>query len=45
MMLLLVQDLAIMACNKNKYRPVADIVKNKVNLGFKRYDNKGSIQK
>jgi len=37
--------LAIMACNKNKYKPNRDIVKNKVNLGFKRYDNKGSISK
>jgi hypothetical protein len=37
--------LAIMACNKNKYKPNRDIVRNKVNLGFKRYDNKGSISK
>jgi len=37
--------LAIMACNKNKYKPNKDIVRNKVNLGFKRYDNKGSISK
>jgi hypothetical protein len=35
--------LAIMACNKNKYRPTAVRVQNKVNLGFKRYDNKGDI--
>jgi len=37
--------LAIMACNKNKYKPVRDVIKTKVNLGFKRYDNKGSISK
>jgi len=34
-----------MACNKNKYKPNKDIVRTKVNLGFKRYDNKGSISK
>ena len=33
--------LAIMACNKNKYRPVAEIVKEKVNLNFSKYDNRG----
>ena len=33
--------LAIMACNKNKYRPVAEIEKQKVNLNFSKYDNKG----
>ena len=33
--------LAIMACNKNKYRPVAEVIKNKVNLNFAKYDNKG----
>ena len=37
--------LAIMACNKNKYKPNKDTVRTKVNLGFKRYDNKGSISK
>ena len=35
--------LAIMACNKNKYRPVAQRTKKDFNLGFKRYDNKGNI--
>jgi hypothetical protein len=35
--------LAIMACNKNKYRPVAPIKRKHINLGFKRYDNKGNI--
>ena len=33
--------LAIMACNKNKYRPVAEIKKEKINLNFSKYDNKG----
>ena len=33
--------LAIMACNKNKYKPVNDVIKQKVNLGFKKYNNKG----
>ena len=33
--------LAIMACNKNKYRPVPDVIKQKVSLSFAKYDNKG----
>ena len=33
--------LAIMACNKNKYRPIAETIKEKVNLNFSKYDNKG----
>jgi len=33
--------LAIMACNKNKYRPVAEVIKDKVNLSFAKYDNRG----
>ena len=37
--------LAIMACNKNKYRPVAEVIKEKVNLNFSRYDNKGTKSK
>jgi len=37
--------LAIMACNKNKYRPIPHIIKTPVNLGFKKYDNNGSISK
>ena len=37
--------LAIMACNKNKYRPVNEISREKVNLGFKKYNNKGSESK
>jgi hypothetical protein len=37
--------LAIMACNKNKYRPVPKRSMKKINLGIKRYDNKGIISK
>ena len=37
--------LAIMACNKNRYRPVAERSIKKIDLGFKRYDNKGTISK
>jgi hypothetical protein len=37
--------LAIMACNKNLYRPVPDKNINKVNLGIKTYDNTGIISK
>ncbi len=37
--------LAIMACNKNRYRPVAERKIVSSNLGFKRYDNRGSISK
>ncbi len=37
--------LAIMACNKNKYRPVAEVIKEKVYLNFSRYDNRGSKSK
>ena len=37
--------LAIMACNKNRYRPVPDIKRQPINLDFKRYDNKGGISK
>jgi len=37
--------LAIMACNKNRYTPVAERTKKIVNLGIKRYDNKGYISK
>ena len=33
--------LAIMACNKNRYRPVAERKLTTVPLGFKKYDNKG----
>ena len=37
--------LAIMACNKNRYRPIAYVNKQPVNLGIKTYDNSGSISK
>jgi len=37
--------LALMACNKNKYRPVNEIIREKVSLGFSSYDNKGQISK
>jgi len=37
--------LAIMACNKNKYRPIAEIIKEKVNLNFSKYDNRGNESK
>jgi len=35
--------LAIMACNKNKYRPVPTRVQQNINLGIRRYNNKGSF--
>ena len=35
--------LAIMACNKNKYRPVPLVQKNNINLGIRRYNNEGYI--
>ena len=37
--------LAIMACNKNRYRPIPHIIKQPVKLGFKKYDNEGSLSK
>jgi len=37
--------LAIMACNKNKYKPHAIREKSKVNISFSRYENKGTISK
>ena len=37
--------LAIMACNKNRYKPVADRSVKKINLGIKKYNNKGSLSK
>ena len=37
--------LAIMACNKNKYRPNPQVISKPIDLGIKRYDNKGSISK
>ena len=35
--------LAIMACNKNKYRPVRKKLKNEINLQMSKYNNTGSI--
>ena len=37
--------LAIMACNKNRYRPAPHSFKNPIKLGFSKYDNEGSISK
>ena len=37
--------LAIMACNKNKYRPVAQVINEPVNLTFSKYDNRGNESK
>ena len=37
--------LAIMACNKNKYRPNPSVVKDKINLGIKKYNNDDIISK
>jgi hypothetical protein len=35
--------LAIMACNKNLYKPVAERAKKNINLGIKRYNNEGNF--
>jgi len=37
--------LAIMACNKNKYRPVPQVVRKNYDLGIKKYDNSGLLSK
>ena len=37
--------LAIMACNKNKYRPTAERQIKHINLGIKTYNNKGILSK
>ena len=37
--------LAIMACNKNKYRPVPKIIRQNYDLGIKKYDNSGLLSK
>jgi len=37
--------LAIMACNKNKYRPVAQIQRKVYDIGIKKYNNKGTLSK
>ena len=37
--------LAIMACNKNRYAPVNRIIRKPIDLGIKRYNNKGLVSK
>jgi hypothetical protein len=37
--------LAIMACNRNKYRPVPTITRKTYDLGFKKYNNNGTMSK
>ena len=37
--------LAIMACNRNKYKPIANRTTKKIDLGIKTYDNSDSISK
>ena len=37
--------LAIMACNKNKYRPIPKLIKQEYELGIKKYDNTGALSK
>ena len=37
--------LALMACNKHRYYPVNKIKKESVELGIKRYDNRGNTSK
>ena len=37
--------LAIMACNKNRYRPVAERINKKIDFGIKKYNNDGSLSK
>ena len=37
--------LAIMACNKNKYRPIARLEKKVFDLGIKKYSNNGLMSK
>jgi len=37
--------LAIMACNKNKYRPTVEVIKEKVSLNFTKYNNDGNNSK
>jgi hypothetical protein len=34
-----------MACNKHRYSPKGDITVNKINLGFKKYNNEGTTSK
>ena len=37
--------LAIMACNKNKYRPIPELDITPMNLNFKKYNNEGLLSK
>jgi len=37
--------LALMACNKHRYTPNKPILRESVDLGIKRYDNKGYTSK
>ena len=37
--------LAIMACNKNKYRPVPKMIRKNYDLGIKKFDNSGLLSK
>ena len=37
--------LALMACNKNRYIPKAQMQRVAVDLGIKKYDNKGGMSK
>jgi hypothetical protein len=37
--------LALMACNKNRYAPVSRRKREPIDLGIKRYDNKGLVSK
>ena len=37
--------LALMACNKNKYRPNPKVIMKNYDLGIKKYDNKGQLSK
>jgi len=37
--------LALMACNKNRYAPVARRKREPIDLGIKKYDNRGSLSK
>ena len=37
--------LAIMACNRNKYKPIAERTMKRLDLGVTRYDNRGFISK
>jgi len=37
--------LALMACNKNRYAPVSRIKTQPIELGIKKYDNKGLVSK